>query len=285
MAYEYSDYLNQVKKVAESSRKAAEAESDKAYDEEKKRVSDEYGAVIEKTEASYEDEFKKNDLQRILDERYLERRAAEMGLENSGMNRTGQTALAMSYANRKGELERTRREAVDALAEELRLKTEDIESEKKTAARKIESNYENLAQESAEKLYNAELSAEDEREEREQKALSAAGSLIPKLSAANITDRQKRAYIESYISQYGGGVGLKQVYEISGISADDAWNDVVRVIANSGYSDEYKQARFEAYVKTFNVPSKKKLDTVGYIPGCEKWSYKKLTDIARGIYG
>ena len=285
MAYEYSDYLNQVKRAVESGRKADTEQSDRVYNEEKKRVSDEYGTVIEKTKASYEDEFKKNDLQRILDERYLERRAAEMGLESSGMNRTGQTALAISYANRKGALERTRSEAVDALAAELRLKIDDIESRRRTAGRQIEASYENAAQESALKLYKARTSAAEAQEEREQKALSAAGGLIPKLSDTDITDKERRAYIESYIAQYGGGVGLKQVYEISGISAEDAWNDVVRVIANSGYSDEYKQARFEAYVKTFNVPSKKKLDTVGYIPGCEKWSYKRLTDIARGIYG
>jgi hypothetical protein len=78
-------------------------------------IKDNYGTQIADAKAAYDPYFRQNEIQRAVNERYLERRAAEMGLTDSGLSRTQQTANQLSYGNQNAEYVRKRQKAVDTL--------------------------------------------------------------------------------------------------------------------------------------------------------------------------
>lgn len=80
-----------------------------------KLIEDNYGTQIADAKAAYDPLFRQNEIQRAVNERYLERRAAEMGLTDSGLSRTQQTANRLSYSNQNAEYMRQRQKAVDTL--------------------------------------------------------------------------------------------------------------------------------------------------------------------------
>ena len=80
-----------------------------------KLIEDNYGTQIADAKAAYEPLFRQNEIQRAVNERFLERKAAEMGLTDSGLSRTQQTANQLSYGNQNAEYMRQRQKAVDTL--------------------------------------------------------------------------------------------------------------------------------------------------------------------------
>ena len=80
-----------------------------------KLIEDNYGTQIADAKAAYDPLFRQNEIQRAVNERYLERRAAEMGLTDSRLRRTQQTANRLSYSNQNAEYMRQRQKAVDTL--------------------------------------------------------------------------------------------------------------------------------------------------------------------------
>ena len=128
------------------------AESDKNIintnaDASVQNITDSYNTQIDDTKDSYEDAFRSNEIQVKLNERYLERKAAEMGLTDSGMNRTQMTANQLSYANQKGELTTQRQKAVDTLAAAMRAKIAEVDIDRSNRIAQVESTLNNnLAQ-------------------------------------------------------------------------------------------------------------------------------------------
>ncbi len=121
------------------------AAAEKMYDAQKQTVEDNYNTQIADTEVSYEDAFKSNDVQRQLNERYLERKASELGLTDSGMSRTQQTAVQLSYANQRGSLNAQKQKAIDTLAQTMRAKMTEIETNRISAVETIRSDYDDKA--------------------------------------------------------------------------------------------------------------------------------------------
>lgn len=80
-----------------------------------KLIEDNYGTQIADAKAAYDPLFRQNEIQRAVNERFLERKAAEMGLTDSGLSRTQQTANQLSYGNQNAEYMRQRQKTVDTL--------------------------------------------------------------------------------------------------------------------------------------------------------------------------
>ena len=78
-------------------------------------ITDDFTTQIADAKAAYDPLFRQNEIQRAVNERFLERKAAEMGLTDSGLSRTQQTANQLSYANQNAEYMRQRQKAVDTL--------------------------------------------------------------------------------------------------------------------------------------------------------------------------
>lgn len=85
----------------------------------KQTITDNYAARVKETETAYDDEYRINAVQKLINERQVAESMANMGLTNSGLNRTQQTAVQLSYANNKAKLDRQKQSAIDALNREM----------------------------------------------------------------------------------------------------------------------------------------------------------------------
>ena len=200
-------YYNLVKKQTEEQKKKDIANINKITDANKKLVEDSYGAQISDTNASYEELHKKNEAQRLLNQRYVERKASEMGLTDSGFNRTQQTASQLAYSNQQGNLLRDQQKAVDTLALAMRTKTTELDMERNNSLNSIENSYNQYAIEQAEKLYDddvtanakitaANISAQSKKEKNRQEKIN---ELIPYMlkDSSDLSDVQKGYLLQS----------------------------------------------------------------------------------------
>ena len=132
-------------------------------EQQRQAITESYDTQIADTQASYENAFRQNEVQRVLNERFLERKAAEMGLTDSGMNRTQQTANQLSYGNQKAALTAQKQKAIDTLAAAMRAKITDIKTAEDAQVRAIEKQYDANADAYALNRHNADVEAEKEK--------------------------------------------------------------------------------------------------------------------------
>lgn len=125
----------------------------------KKDVEEEYGKAIEETKENYYLELRKNELQKEINRRFIERKAAELGLENSGFGNNGKIALQRGYNNVKNEISQQYRTAVDTLAADMRKKLEEINNSLDTSIDNIEKEYDQYAVNYASQMYEADVNA------------------------------------------------------------------------------------------------------------------------------
>ena len=99
------DYKKELEKLYAASQAEDIAASDKRYETEKKLTTDQYNRQINETENSYEDLYRENAVQKLINEREVAENMANLGLTDSGLNRTQQTAVQLSYANNKNKID------------------------------------------------------------------------------------------------------------------------------------------------------------------------------------
>ena len=139
-------------------------------------------AIVEQQKAAlpeaYRDLYDANAVQQLVGERQVAERMANLGLTDSGLNRTQQTALAVQRGNADADVRRQERQAAQQLEQQLLQIRADAEAQKQQIATsanadlatrqyELQSNlrdyYDNLAQSTATSLYNADVQAETER--------------------------------------------------------------------------------------------------------------------------
>lgn len=180
------------------------------YDTNDQLIKEQYETNIADTEESYESELKRNEVQRVLNERQIERRMAENGLTDSGLNRTQSTAVQLSYANQKGNLIKQRQKAVDTLAATMNSQLLASKTNRNAALAEIELNrnnaiaennatYESSWQSQAADLAKADVDAENDAIE---KRYAAQDALMAKLNDAGLSDEAKQQYIDVFVSRY-----------------------------------------------------------------------------------
>ena len=91
---------------------------------------------------------------------------ANLGLTDSGLNRTQQTAVQLSYANSKNKIDVTRQKAIDSLTASLADAISKIDTDKLSAAENIRSSYDNSWRSSAQSTYATELEEETKRQKQ-----------------------------------------------------------------------------------------------------------------------
>lgn len=178
------------KKQGTAQRDADVAASDKMYDTQRRQTQDTYDRQIKDTNNSYEDMYRENAVQRLINEREIAENMADLGLTDSGLNRTQQTAVQLSYANSKNKIDTTRQKAVDTLAASLADAVSRIDANKLAAAEKIRSSYESGWSSAAQSTYAKELEEQTKRVEANIKA-----------QKEQIAEQQKA----NYIIQTNGG--------------------------------------------------------------------------------
>lgn len=154
------------KKQGAAQRDADVSASDKMYDTQRQQTQNTYDRQIKETNNSYEDMYRENAVQRLINEREIAEDMAGLGLTDSGLNRTQQTAVQLSYANGKNKIDVNRQKAVDTLTASLADAISSIYANKLAAAEKIRSSYESGWSSAAQSTYAKELEEQTKQQKQ-----------------------------------------------------------------------------------------------------------------------
>ena len=152
-----SDYEKAAKKSLESDRKAEQKNINDTYDSTKKNTQATYDSNLADTKTAYESNFQKNAVQKIINEKKVAETNASLGLTDSGLNRTQQTAVQLSYANQKGALNLARQKAIDNIALSLSSALTDIENNRNSALLASNQKWDNEARSMAQTNYSNDV--------------------------------------------------------------------------------------------------------------------------------
>lgn len=179
MAVVYNDYLTQAKKYYSSKRDEEKLRRNAIYDEQARVLNDTYNAEISNAEKGYEDLYRENAVQKTINEREVAENMANMGLTDSGLNRTQQTAVQLSYANNRGNITRQKQAEVDYLARTLAAELSKVEQNRISDMATIDQTYDNYETSMANENYKSALDAETDRIKSTYKNEQIANYIIP----------------------------------------------------------------------------------------------------------
>ncbi len=160
MAKSYIEYLKEILSSQEDTKKQHISASDGEYDLLKSQVKSDKGKNMAEIDLSYGALVDAENVKKLINERKISEAAANMGLTDSGLNRTQQTASQLSHSNRVSGLFAQRRAQVDALKRATDMKLQEIEEKRLKKNADIEQGFLESAQKVASDLYNAELEKE-----------------------------------------------------------------------------------------------------------------------------
>ncbi len=228
------EYIKQAAEKYASQKNQKITDSNESYAKESETVRTLYDEKIADTNQLYEDDLRANEVQKFINEREVAENNANLGLTDSGLNRTQQTAVQLSASNNAAKIQRARQSAVDSLTREMTSMLASIESSRAGAERDINDYYEQLASQEGRAIYDTnvqaetariqaeieaetarrknELEAETKRIEAEQKKTTAKNSayatLVKELDVNNNSENPygkntKAALVKAYIDEHG----------------------------------------------------------------------------------
>lgn len=118
-----------------------------------------YDKKIAEEKIAYDREYQKNAVQKLINEKKIAETNANLGLTDSGLNRTQQTAAQLSYANQKGKIDLARQSALDNLTLAMTDAITTLQNEKASGIRDIENNWKSYSEKQAQNTYNTQLSS------------------------------------------------------------------------------------------------------------------------------
>lgn len=194
----------------------------------KQTITNDYNAQISETEKDYNDLYDQNNVQRIINERRIAENMANLGLTDSGLNRTQQTAAQLSYANNQNRLSIAKQKAVGDLARVMNAKLSEIEIARAQNEQSIRSAYGQKAVDNATSIYNAEQDAaakvEEARISAQNKLTSAKqtarNNLIAILTDDTKTAEAKQVALDNYGYTYGIDGDDYNIFKSAGYNVD-----------------------------------------------------------------
>ena len=118
-----------------------------------------YDKKIADEKIAYDSEYQKNAVQKLINEKKIAETNANLGLTDSGLNRTQQTAAQLSYANQKGKIDLARQSALDNLTLAMTDAITTLQNQKASGIRDIENNWKSYSEKQAQNTYNAQLNS------------------------------------------------------------------------------------------------------------------------------
>lgn len=158
-----SKYKKEAEELYNPQRKEALADTLKVYQGQAKDTRKLYDTEIFEEDRAYQDQYRENAVQKAINERQVAESMANLGLTDSGLNRTQQTAVQLSVANNKAAIDRQRRSAIDKLN---LAKTQDLSTIRQNWLKNkvsINQGYDNQIAKTAQKLYNKNLEEQTKR--------------------------------------------------------------------------------------------------------------------------
>lgn len=167
------------------------ADNKAIYDKQAKTVTDNYTGQIAESGLEYDNLERQNAVQKLINEREVAENMANLGLTDSGLNRTQATAVQLSASNNAAKIQRQKQSMVDSLTREMNAYLSEIETGRISSESTIRQQYEQAASDAAMESYKADVEAETKRQEAYYKWL----------------DEQAEAAAEaSYIIRTNGGL-------------------------------------------------------------------------------
>lgn len=157
----------------DESMKKSIADSDAIFANQKQNVTNTYNSSIELSKQQYDEDLRANEVQKYINKREVAENNANLGLTDSGLNRTQMTAVQLSASNNAAKIERDRTNMVNALTIEMNTKLAEIENNRISAEASIRSGYEKQAMDAAVDSYEADVAAAQKAEEARIKAQEA----------------------------------------------------------------------------------------------------------------
>ena len=230
----------------------------------KQTITENYNAQIADAQKAYDEQERINAVQKIVNEMQVAESMANMGLTDSGLNRTQQTAVQLSYANNKAKLDRQKQSAIDALNREMNayLTEADTTATKNIAA--VEDTYNQNRQSYAASMQQADIDAAAKVEaERIKSQQENAG----KISQISYGDLANMSYASNgnviYTDTSGNSVTMRAganpyTGEINADLLVDGVYDASRAFSNGYQPKYYKGKELSTYKpsKSSNISSK-----------------------------
>lgn len=283
------EYKKEALNATNAQRQADKTATEQTYESQKKLVTDTYNKQIDETADSYEDLYRQNAVQKLINEREVAENMANLGLTDSGLNRTQQTAVQLSYSNRKAKYDISRQKAVDNLAAELANKISTLDTEKLSAIAGIDSNYDNAAFSAAQSMRNADIEAETARYKAEQEQIAATNKAYYAAQQKILSAQAKSEKENSYIIKANGAT---LSYDFQGSLKDNGVSVIYGTDGKTTYVDTKSgkktvmDSTINPYTGTTNKDVYNGAFSNGYQPdniGNKK--LKKVKDAQIGING
>ena len=266
MASRIDELYNEYKKLGTAQRDADIAASDKVYDTQKQQTQNTYNRQIDETSKSYEDLYDENAVQRLVNEREIAENMANSGLTDSGLNRTQQTAVQLSYANSKNKIDVTRQKAIDSLTASLADAISKIDTNKLSAAENIRSNYDNSWRSSAQSTYATEL---EEETKRQKQAYDYSLNMYKQQQAAYQKQQQAEKEASYVIKTAGGALSRNYTGSLKDNGVDvlyDTEKSTTTYIDNNSGKKTTIPSNVNPYTFTVNPDTKNGVWDNGYQP-------------------
>ena len=158
-----------------------------------KTVQNNYSAQIAEAEQAYDDQHRVNAVQKLINEAEVAESMANNGLTDSGLNRTQQTAVQLSYANNRAKLDLQKRKAVEGLTREMNAYLTDIETGATSDIASLRDTYNQRRTAYAETQYQTDKAAAAKAEAARIKAEQEAAGKFP-LSSKELAGSLPPAY-------------------------------------------------------------------------------------------
>ena len=200
-----SDYAQQsaVNKKATDDYIAA---TNAAYDTAAKVNTDKINADIAALPGQYKSQFDANNITEAVNRRKLSERMANLGLTDSGLNRTQDTAITMQRSNADAKLSRQQTAAADSLRQQLAEYNAKLEQEKAQTAAQANYNLANLNQNLYSNLMqNADTNAASAYAAEKQAAATRASSGSSKSSKTSSLKTPTEKMFDEAVKQYNSG--------------------------------------------------------------------------------
>lgn len=157
------DYVKAANESFAADRDAEKGVKNSAYDTAKANAQAVNDKAVTDTKTNYESKYQKNAVQKLINEKQVAEKMSNLGLTDSGLNRTQQTAVQLSYANQKGKIDLARQSALDELALNLTSALTEIETNRSVDLLETDQKWNDKGYSVGQTNYNNDLSVINDR--------------------------------------------------------------------------------------------------------------------------
>lgn len=139
------------------------SENNELYKNSEKKIREAYNTQIKDSLDNYEDEYRENAVQSKINEFYVAEEMANMGLTDSGFNRSQITANKLLYSNQKAKISKQRQSMVDKLTSEMNSYIAENENSRLSREAELKNTDSQYRDSLAVNEYNSRITADAEK--------------------------------------------------------------------------------------------------------------------------